>query len=120
MDMEVEKMPKIMKLSALRNHSEILDEVRHGDPVFLTKNGEGRYAILDIDEYESLKCGLWQRLFSELDESLNVADRFGWVAEEKADDFIDRMIADAGLGLYGRQFLQGSKPTSIASSRVSK
>ena len=93
--MEVEKMPKIMKLSALRNYSEVLDEVRQGEPVFLTKNGEGRYAILDIDEYESLKYGLWQRLFSELDESLGVADRFGWVAEEKADDFIDRLTTDA-------------------------
>jgi len=54
-------MPKIMKISALRNYSEILDEVKHGEPIYLTKNGEGRYAILDIEEYESLKKGLWQR-----------------------------------------------------------
>ena len=28
------------------------------DLVYITKNGEGKYAILDIDEYESLKQGL--------------------------------------------------------------
>ena len=88
-------MPKIMKLSALRNYSEVLDEVKQGDPVYLTKNGEGRYAILDIEEYESLKQGLWQRLFSELDESVKVADRFGWINEDEADDFIDGLISDA-------------------------
>ena len=88
-------MPKIMKLSALRNYSEVLDEVKQGEPVYLTKNGEGRYAILDMEEYESLKHGLWQRLFAELDESISVAERFGWVDEKKADDFIDGLIADA-------------------------
>ena len=92
---EVIKMPKIIKLSALRNYSEVLDEVKHGDPVFLTKNGEGRYAILDIAEYESLKQGLWQRLFAELDESKKVAERFGWIDEDKADEFIDGLIANA-------------------------
>jgi len=88
-------MPKIMKLSALRNYSEVLDEVRHGDPVYLTKNGEGRYAILDIEEYESLKRGLWQRLFAELDESIAIADRYGWIDEEKANEYIDGLIANA-------------------------
>ena len=86
-------MPKIMKMSALRNYSEVLDEVKRGDPVYLTKNGEGRYAILEIEEYESLKNGLWQRLFAELDDSVNVAERFGWAEEEKADDFIDGLIS---------------------------
>jgi len=88
-------MPKIMKLSALRNYSDVLEEVKQGDPVYLTKNGEGRYAILDIDEYESLKSGLWQRLFAELDESEKAAERFGWIDEEKADAFIDGLMTDA-------------------------
>jgi len=88
-------MPKIMKLSALRNYSEVLDEVKQGDPVYLTKNGEGRYAILDIEEYESLRNGLWQRLFAELDESIKIGERFGWIDEEKANEYIDGLIADA-------------------------
>ena len=88
-------MPRIMKISALRNYSEVLEDVAPGDPVYLTKNGEGRYAILDIEEYESLRRGLWQRLFAELDESVRVAERFGWVSEEKADAFLDGLVADA-------------------------
>jgi len=40
-------MPKIMKISALRNYSEVLDEVRHGEPVYFTKNGEGRLPKLE-------------------------------------------------------------------------
>jgi len=89
-------MPKILKLSSLRNYSEVLDEVKPGNPVYLTRNGEGRYAILDIEEYESLRHGLWQRLFAELDESVRVAERFGRVGEEKVDAFIDGLAGDAG------------------------
>ena len=39
-------MPRIMKVSALQNYTEVLERVTLG---------EGRYAIIDIDEYESLK-----------------------------------------------------------------
>ena len=88
-------MPKIMKLSALRNYSDVLEGVKPGNPVYLTKNGEGRYAILDIEEYESLRFGLWQRLYAEMDESIQVAERFGWVDEEKADIFIDGLTGNA-------------------------
>jgi len=87
-------MPKIMKISALRNYSDVLEEVRPGSPIYLTKNGEGKYAILDIGEYESLRQGLWQRLFSELDESIRIADKFGWINEEKADAFLDGLISN--------------------------
>jgi prevent-host-death family protein len=87
-------MPKIMKLSALRNYTEVLEDVQPGEPVYLTKNGEGRYAIIDIEEYESLRRGLWQRLFAELEESIQVAERFGWIDEKKADAFIDGLMAD--------------------------
>ena len=45
-------MPNIKPISDLRNYSEVLREVSVGSPVFLTKNGRGRYAILDISDYE--------------------------------------------------------------------
>jgi prevent-host-death family protein len=87
-------MPNIKKISALRNYTELLDEVSSGQPVFLTKNGEGRYAIIDIEEYESLKQSLLRRLFSELDESVAVADRYGWISEEKANEYMDGLLAN--------------------------
>ena len=45
-------MPKIRPVSDLRNYNEVLREISVDEPVFLTKNGRGRYAIVDIDEYE--------------------------------------------------------------------
>ena len=47
-------MPNIMPVSDLRNYNEVLRLVSENEPVFLTKNGRGKYAIVDIDEYERL------------------------------------------------------------------
>lgn len=41
-------MPNIKPVSDLRNYSEVLQDVVEGSPVFLTKNGRGKYAIVDI------------------------------------------------------------------------
>ena len=38
-------MPNIKPISDLRNYTEVLRDVAVGAPVFLTKNGRGRYAI---------------------------------------------------------------------------
>lgn len=45
-------MPNIKPISDLRSYSAVLEEVAEGSPVFLTKNGRGRYAILDMNDYE--------------------------------------------------------------------
>ena len=57
-------MPNIKPVSDLRNYNEVLNDIAVGEPVFLTKNGRGRYAILDIREYEKLRAEL--KLVSEL------------------------------------------------------
>lgn len=41
-------MPDIKPISDLRNYSDVLRDVSVGAPVFLTQNGRGRYAIIDI------------------------------------------------------------------------
>lgn len=45
-------MPVIKPISDLRSYNAVLNDVELGAPVFLTKNGRGRYVIMDIDEYE--------------------------------------------------------------------
>ena len=40
-----DSMPNIKPISDLRNYSEVLRDVTIDSPVFLTKNGRGRYAI---------------------------------------------------------------------------
>ena len=58
-------IPAIMPVSTLRSYTEVLDGVRPGSPVFLTKNGHGRYAILDMADYDRLVEE--RALFSELE-----------------------------------------------------
>ncbi|MEW6173895.1 MAG: type II toxin-antitoxin system prevent-host-death family antitoxin [Bacillota bacterium] len=45
-------MPNIKPVSDLRNYNDVLRSCRIGEPVFLTKNGRGRYVLLDMQEYE--------------------------------------------------------------------
>ena len=57
-------MPNIKPISDLRNYNEVLRDVTAGEPVFLTKNGRGRYAVVDIQEYE--KSQAMVKLLTEL------------------------------------------------------
>ena len=57
-------MPNIKPVSDLRNYSDVLRDVTAGAPVFLTKNGRGRYAILDMQDFEKMQATL--RLMNEL------------------------------------------------------
>ena len=41
-------MPNIKPVSDLRNYNEVLQDVAEGSAVFRTKNGRGRYAIVDM------------------------------------------------------------------------
>ena len=59
-------MPNIKPVSDLRNYSEVLQEVAEGSPVFLTKNGRGKYAIVDILDYEKTLATI--RLMNELEK----------------------------------------------------
>ena len=71
-------MPAIMPVSTLRSYTEVLDGVGPGSPVFLTKNGRGRYAILDMDDYDRLTAE--QTLFGELERGRMSGESEGWVA----------------------------------------
>ena len=48
-------MPNIKPVSDLRNYTEVLKEVSIGSPVYLTKNGRGEFAIVDMKELDELK-----------------------------------------------------------------
>ncbi|MGM9566071.1 type II toxin-antitoxin system prevent-host-death family antitoxin [Evtepia sp.] len=61
-------MPNIKPVSDLRNYGEVLRDVAIGQPVFLTKNGYGRYAVLDIEEYrEYERMRAINRLLEEIE-----------------------------------------------------
>ena len=76
-------MPNIKPVSDLRNYGDVLRDVAVGSPVFLTKNGHGRYAVLDIDEYaEYEKIQAWRKLKLELDKGRLSGDESGWIPAE--------------------------------------
>lgn len=62
-------MSNIKPVSDLRNYNEILKDVSIGQPVFLTKNGRGKFAIVDIEEYEKNQATI--KLLSKLMEAEN-------------------------------------------------
>lgn len=73
-------MPNIKPISDLRNYSEVLHDVDVDAPVFLTKNGRGRYAILDIRDYEKTQARL--KLMSELARGRKSGETEGWLTLE--------------------------------------
>ena len=70
-------MPNIKPISDLRNYTEVLRDVAVGEPVFLTKNGRGRYVISDIKDYEREKAARW--LMAELDKGRRSGEEEGWI-----------------------------------------
>ena len=61
------RMPTIKPVSDLRNYNDVLRSCQDGEPVFLTKNGRGRYVLLDIQEYEKQQAVI--KLLSKLSEA---------------------------------------------------
>ncbi len=45
-------MPNIKPISDLRNYASVLETVKVGKPLYLTKNGRGCYTVMNIDEQE--------------------------------------------------------------------
>lgn len=73
-------MPNIKPISDLRNYGEVLRDVTEGAPVFLTKNGRGRYVLIDMQDYEKMEAML--RLTSELAKGRRSGETEGWLNPE--------------------------------------
>ena len=79
-------MPNIKPISDLRNYSEVLHDVAVGAPVFLTKNGRGRYAILDMQDFEKTQATL--RLMNELAKGRKSGEEKGWLSLEAVEEHL--------------------------------
>ena len=73
-------MPNIKPISDLRNYTEVLHDVAVGAPVFLTKNGRGRYVIIDMQDYEKTEATL--RLMNELNKGRRSGEQNGWISSD--------------------------------------
>jgi len=79
-------MPNIKPISDLRNYSEVLREVDVGAPVFLTKNGRGRYAIVDIHDYEKTQAII--TLMNELVKGRTSGEEKRWLTLEAVEEHL--------------------------------
>lgn len=76
-------MPNIKPVSDLRNYTEVLQDVSAGAPVFLTKNGRGKYAILDIHDYDRIQATI--QLMNELAKGRKSGEEKGWLTLEEVE-----------------------------------
>ena len=70
-------MPNIKPVSDLRKYNSVLKDIDIGRPVFLTKNGRERYAILDMREFVRIQAAMM--LLSELTIGEKSASSNGWI-----------------------------------------
>ena len=86
---EADFMPNILPVSDLRNYNEVLKNCMIGEPVFLTKNGRGKFVVMDIEDYEREKAE--KKLLMKLREAEDaVKDESAWMS-------LDELKASVGV-----------------------
>ena len=76
-------MPCIKPVSDLRNYTEVLRDIAIGNPVFLTRNGRGKYVILEMEEYEKTQASI--KLMTELAVGRKSGEEQGWKTIENVE-----------------------------------
>lgn len=77
-------MINIKPVSDLRNYNTVLDKVTIGNPVYLTKNGEGEYVIYDIKDQERFdKLEKAVKLMTTLIEGRESGEKNGFISLEE-------------------------------------
>lgn len=98
-------MPSIHAISDLRNYTTVLRQVGRGKPVFLTKNGRGRFVLQDIADYEERQAvrrfGPYEKGSVTLDEVFGCLHRPGqpMLSVAEMDEAIGRAVCE-GQGSY--------------------
>ena len=77
-------MPVIRPISDLRNYTQVLKEVDSVGRVYLTRNGQGAYAIMSIEELDELdRIKAASMIISDLHRAKARADREGWIGDDE-------------------------------------
>jgi hypothetical protein len=111
--MEVIVVANTKPISDLRNYNEVLRGIDVGNPVFLTENGRGRYAILDMREYEKTAATL--KLLAELSKGEESGKEQGWLEadeseRDQAENALFARIAEAEMRVQsGESYLSADE-----------
>ncbi len=80
-------MPNIVPVSDLKNYSEVLGLCDQGSPVYLTKNGRGRYVVQSMADYEKQVATI--RLLTELTKGVESLRKSGGLSLDEAFDGLE-------------------------------
>lgn len=75
-------MTNIVPISDLKNYSDVLRQCDEGSPVYLMKNGRGKYVVQTIAEYEKLQAAV--KLLAALSEDIESIRAEGTLTIDKA------------------------------------
>lgn len=75
-------MPNILPVSELKNYGEVLSQCDGGSPVYLTRNGRGRYVVQSMADYEKQMATI--RLLAELSRGVESLRKDGGLSLEEA------------------------------------
>ena len=97
-------MANILPVSDLRNYNEVLKNCRKGEPVYLTKNGRGRFVVMDIEDYERDQAE--KKLLLKLQEAEEALRQDRLYERSEADGSVPEVFgreSERSLPDYGRQ-----------------
>ena len=85
-------MPMIAPVSELRNYGQILEKVKPNAPVYLTKNGHGKFSVHSIEDDEEFeKARAMVKLMTEINKGIVSGEEKGWLSDEDLDKhFMER------------------------------
>ena len=75
-------MPNILPISDLKNYGEVLSHCDNGAPVYLTKNGRGKYVVQSLIDYEKQMATI--RLLTELARGVESLRKEGGLTIDEA------------------------------------
>ena len=79
-------MPIIAPVSELRNYGQVLEKVKPNAPVYLTKNGHGKFSVHSIEDDEEFeKARAMVRLLTEINKGIQSGEEQGWLSDEDLD-----------------------------------
>ena len=71
-------------LSDLKNYKDVLNEVEENNPVILTRNGRGEYAIVRLEEYNQLKATV--SILTHLEAGDQSSREKGWLSAKTVEE----------------------------------
>ncbi|WP_143462690.1 type II toxin-antitoxin system prevent-host-death family antitoxin [Levilactobacillus enshiensis] len=73
-----ENEQRIKPISELRAYSELLDTVKPNEPVILTKNGYGKYAVIDIADFKKYQELLFASKMMQVADEAREGKKYSW------------------------------------------